>query len=60
MSTILIKKALIIDPNSNYKNLKQDILIVDGIIVGIENIKEDHAGIKKIIFMFVLDFLIFL
>ena len=44
MSTILIKNALIIDPNSNYKNLKQDILIVDGIIVGIEkNIKEDHA-----------------
>ena len=48
MSTILIKNALIIDPNSDYKNLKQDILIVDGIIVGIEkNIKEDHAIIIK-------------
>ena len=46
MSTILIK-MLIIDPN--YKNLKQDILIVDGIIVGIEkNIKEDHEIIKEI------------
>ena len=38
MSTILIKNALIIDPNSDHKNLKQDILIVDGIIVGIEKI----------------------
>ena len=48
MSTILIKNALIIDPNSDHKNLKQDILIVDGIIVGIEkNIKEDHAVIIK-------------
>ena len=46
MSTILIKNALIIDPNSDHKNLKQDILIVDGIIVGIEKyIKEDHAKI---------------
>ena len=36
MSTILIKNAIIIDPNSNYKNLKKDILIVDGIIDNIE------------------------
>ena len=48
MSTILIKNAIIIDPNSNYKNLKKDILIVDGIIDNIEkNIKADNAEIIK-------------
>ena len=46
MSTILIKNATIIDPNSNYKNLNKDILINDGIIVNIEkNIKADNAEI---------------
>ena len=47
MSTILIKNAIIIDPNSNYKNLKKDILIVDGIIDNIENIKADNEIIKS-------------
>ena len=46
MSSILIKNATIIDPNSNFKNLKKDIFIEDGIISRIEeNIKADSAEI---------------
>ena len=46
MSSILIKNAIIIDPNSNFKNLKKDIFIEDGIISRIEeNIKADSAEI---------------
>ena len=46
MSSILIKNAKIIDPNSNFKNLKKDIFIEDGIISRIEeNIKADSAEI---------------
>ena len=46
MSSILIKNATIIDPNSNFKDLKKDIFIEDGIISRIEeNIKADSAEI---------------
>lgn len=46
MSTILIKNAIIIDPNSDFKNLQKDILIKDGVIVSIEkSIKLEKAEV---------------